>query len=425
MPIQIFRAVALAVAKAVAQAAALLPIAATCWPLPASAAPLSLDAALELAVARSEATRSARAGLSSATESARAAGQLPDPMLRAGIENLPVTGADRLHTARDSMTMKRLGIAQEWLSADKRAARQSTADAIVGRETNAVRTATAQTRLQTALAYLDAWYAGETLALTTLATHHAHEELEAARARLSSSSGNSAEVLAMTGALGSAEDASAEALQQQSSATLALQRWVGVAPEALTPVAVATVPTEPAFVEAHPAVLALQRDLQVARQAAAATASERRPNWTWEVSYGQRTGYADMVSVGVSIPLPIAPEQRQDRDTASKLALADKAEADLAEATRAATTEYRTIASEAQRLRERIDRYRTGVVVPAAQRTAVATAAYRSNQFPLTTLFEARHAEVEVQRRLLALQRELARTQAQLAFKPIDQGVSR
>ena len=34
-------------------------------------------------------------------------------------------------------------------------------------------------------------------------------------------------------------------------------------------------------------------------------------------------------------------------------------------------------------------------------------------------LFEARHAEVEAQRKLLALQRDLARTQAQLAFKPI------
>lgn len=406
-------------------AACAVTLSAAFLPLAVSATPLSFDAALDLAVARSEAMRSARAGLSSAAESARAAGQLPDPMLRAGIENLPVTGADRLHTARDSMTMKRLGIAQEWLSADKRAARQAAADAIVERENNAVRTATAQTRLQTALAYLDAWYAGEALTLTTRAAHHAHEELETARARLSSSTGSAAEVLAMTGALGLAEDASAEALQQQSSAMLALQRWVGIAPEALTPVAAASAPTEPVFVDAHPAVLALQRELQVARQAAAATASERRPNWTWEVSYGQRTGYADMASVGVSIPLPIAREQRQDRETASKLALADKAEAELAEATRAATTEYRTFANEAQRLRDRIDRYRAGVVAPAAQRTAVVTAGYRSNQASLTTLFEARHAEVEVQRRLLALQRELAKTQAQLAFKPIDQGASR
>jgi len=37
-------------------------------------------------------------------------------------------------------------------------------------------------------------------------------------------------------------------------------------------------------------------------------------------------------------------------------------------------------------------------------------------------LFEARHAEVEIQRRLLALQRDLAKVQAQLAFKPVHGG---
>jgi outer membrane protein TolC len=75
-------------------------------------------------------------------------------------------------------------------------------------------------------------------------------------------------------------------------------------------------------------------------------------------------------------------------------------------------------------LHERIERYRNGVVTPAGQRTAVATAAYRSNQGTLLTLFEARHAEVEAQRKLLVLQRDLARTQAQLAFKPLEQGAA-
>ena len=40
-------------------------------------------------------------------------------------------------------------------------------------------------------------------------------------------------------------------------------------------------------------------------------------------------------------------------------------------------------------------------------------------QVPLMTLFESRHAEVEVQRKLLALQRDLAKARAQLAFKPV------
>ena len=399
-------------------------LAAALLPYLATAAPLSLETALQLAAQRSETARAARAGVLSATEAAHAAAQLPDPTLRLGIDNMPATGSDRFHTARDSMTMKRIGISQEWLSADKRAARQAAADASVGRETVQAKAAAADTRLQTALAYLDAFYAGENLKLATLMAHHAHEELEASRARLSSAAGSSQDVLALTSARGATEDETADIQQQQNAAQVAFQRWVGVLPDELLPTGSIALPSEQSYVAAHPTVAAMQRDVDVARQAAAVTASNRKPNWTWEVAYGQRTGYSDMVSVGVNIPLPVAPGERQDRDTAAKLALVQKAEAELVEATRAATAEYRSLSSDAQRLQQRIDRYRAGVVVPAAQRTAAATATYRSGQSSLVGLFEARHAEVEAQRKLLTLQRDLAKTQVQLAFRPLTAEVS-
>ncbi len=109
--------------RAAALAAALLPAA---W---AGAAPLSLDEALALAVQRSQLTRSARAGAQGAAEMARAAGQQPDPMLSVGIDNLPATGPERLSTTAEGMTMKRIAIAQEWVAADKRAAREALAQA--------------------------------------------------------------------------------------------------------------------------------------------------------------------------------------------------------------------------------------------------------------------------------------------------------
>jgi len=403
--------------RAAASAVALLPYL-------VAAAPLTLETALDLAVLRSEPSRAARAGVASATESARAAGQLPDPTLRFGVENLPVTGPDRFNTARDSMTMKRIGIAQEWLSQEKRDARQAAAEASVGRETVQVQASLADTRLQTSLAYLDALFASKALQLTTLMEHHAHEEQEASRARLSSSTGNSQEVLALTAARGVAEDESAEVMQQESAAKVALQRWVGIAPDELAPAPEFLLPTEQAYVQANPAVQAMQREIEVAQKTATVVASNRKANWTWEVAYGQRSGFSDMVTVGVSIPLQLAPAERQDRETAAKLALVEKAEAELAEATRAATAEYRALSSDAQRLKERIDRYREGVVAIANQRTAAATAAYRSNQGSLLTLFEARHAEVDAQRKLLALQRDLAKTRAQLAFKPLNVGAA-
>jgi outer membrane protein TolC len=394
-------------------------------PALAAPAPLSLEQALALAVERSEAARSARAGVLGASEAARAAAQLPDPALRAGIDNLPITGADRFSTTREAMTMKRIGIAQEWVSADKRAARQAAADAMVGRESAAAGAAAAEVRVQTALAFLDAYFATETLRLAMLAEHHGQEELEAAKGRLAASAGGGQEVLALESALGLAEDDAAELRQQQGAAMVALERWVGVAADELLAPAPLATGAEQAFVERHPLVLGARRELDLARQLAAVAASNRRPNWAWELSYGQRTGYSDLVSFGVNIPLPIAAEQRQDRETSAKLALVDKAEANLAEATRAATAEFRTLAGDAQRLAERVQRVQRAVLTPARQRTAAALAGYRSNQLSLAGLFEVRHLELEAQRKLLALRRDLAKTQAQLAFKPLTDGDTR
>jgi outer membrane protein TolC len=157
----------------------------------------------------------------------------------------------------------------------------------------------------------------------------------------------------------------------------------------------------------------------VARQEVEVARLNRKPNWSYEVSYGQRVGRPDLMSFGVSIPLPVAPGARQDRETAAKLALVEKAEADAEEARRAAAGEYAALSSDARRLQARIERFQTAVLEPLKQRTAATLAAYRANQASLVMLFEARHAEVEAQRKVLNLQRDLAKTQAQLVFKPI------
>jgi outer membrane protein TolC len=404
--------------RAVALAAASLPAA---W---AVAASLSIDQAIDLAVQRSQLTRSARAGVVSAAEMARAAGQQPDPMLNVGIDNLPATGRSRFNTNAEDMTMKRIGIAQEWVSAEKRAAREAAAQAMAGRESLMEQVAAADARLQTAMAYVDAYYAGQALTLTTLNEKHAREELEAGKGRLATVTGNSAEVLGLSSALGSADDESADMRQQQSASFVTLQRWTGRAADELSEPRLAVVPTLDGFVAAHPLVVAKQRDIEVARQEVQVARLNRRPNWTYEVSYGQRQGRPDLVSFGVSIPLTVAPAERQDRETAAKLALVDKVEAELEEVRRAAAGEYASLSSDARRLQERIERFRAGVLTPLKQRTEATLGGYRSNQASLVMVFEARHAEVEAQRKLLNLQRDLARTQAQLVFKPISQGAA-
>jgi len=404
--------------RAVALAAALLP---TPW---AVAAPLSLDQAIDLAVQRSQMTRSARAGAMSAAEMARAAGRQADPMLNVGIDNLPVTGSNRFNTSAEDMTMKRIGIAQEWVWAETRTAREAAAQAIAGRESVMEKVAAAEARMQTAMAYVETYYAGQALALAVLNEMHAREQLEAGKGRLATVAGSSAEVLALTSAVGRAEDESGDTRQQQSAAAAGLQRWTGTTADELFEPRLAVAPPLDEFVTSHPLVVARQRDIEVTRQEVQVSRLNRRPNWTYELSYGQRQGRPDLMSFVVNIPLTLAPAERQDRETAAKQGLVDKAEAELEEVRRAAAGEYAALASQSGRLQERIERFQAGVLTPLKQRTAATLAAYRSNQASLVMLFEARHAEVEAQLKLLNLQRDLAKTQAQLVFKPVSQGAA-
>jgi outer membrane protein, heavy metal efflux system len=406
------------VLRTAALAAALLP--ATC----AFGAPLSIDQAVDRAVQRSQLTRAARAGAVSAAETARVAGQLPDPMLTIGLDNLPATGGQRFSSSAEDMTMKRIGLSQEWVGADKRAARESVGLAMQRREAVLEHVAAADARMQTAMAYVDTYYASEAWKLTVLNERHAREALEAGKGRLAAAAGSSAEVLALTGALGTAEDESAEMKQQQASAAAVLERWIGAPTDELDLPRLSGAPGPDAFVSGHPLVLARQRDLDLARQEAEATRLDRRPNWRYDISYGQRVGRPDLVSVGVSIPLPVAPSARQDRETAAKLALVDKAEADLLEARRIAAGEHAALANDVRWLQSRIDRYAMAVLQPLRQRTESTLAAYRSGQANLAMVFEARHAEVEAQRKLLGLQRDLMRAQAQLVFKPVFPGAA-
>jgi outer membrane protein, heavy metal efflux system len=402
--------------RAAALAAAILPAMAPAF---AQAAPITLEDAIARAVQRSEATRAARAGAASAGETARAAGQLPDPMLGVSVENLPATGPERFNTRVEPMTMKRIALSQEWVPSDKRALRESAASAALARENATIAAAASDTRLHTALAYIDSYFAAEALKLGEDSGHHAHEALGVAKARLASGGASSPDVLALASAQGLAEDEAAEARQQLASAAVNLSRWTGLAREEFAVPSLPQPVDEQSFVERNPAVVQKQREIDMARAEAAVASTNRRPNWTWEVAYGQRTGMPDLVSVGVNIPLPIAPAARQDRETAAKLALAEKAEAELAEAQRAAQAEYRQLASDASRLAQRITSIEANVIVPAKQRTMATTAALASNLASLAMTFEARHMELEAQRKLLMLQRDLARVQAQLAFKPL------
>ena len=120
--------------------------------------PLTLDQALRLAQERSRQLPAHDFAAAAAREMSLAAGQLPDPTLKAGINNLPIDGADRFSVARDFMTMRSIGVMQEFTRDDKRKARAARFE----REAEAAEAgravALANLRRDTAIAWLERHY---------------------------------------------------------------------------------------------------------------------------------------------------------------------------------------------------------------------------------------------------------------------------
>lgn len=387
--------------------------------------PFTLDAALQSATDHSASMQAAQASVRASSEAAVKAGQLPDPMLKAGIDNLPVNGGQRFTVGQDFMTMRRIGIEQEWVSGDKRRLRSALANEQVGRERAGYLAQLASVRQQTATAWLNAVYAKQALALQQALLDHMNHEFDATKASYRGAKASAADVVQARAMLAQTQDQWLKARQVYQTALIALSRWTAVPASDVT----GTPPAPESFVSSlppdelrvsQPALITAADDIAVAEADTAVANSERRPNWTWEVAYQQRGGaYSNMVSVGVTIPLPLDRKNRQNRDVAEKAELATKARLMYEDTLRQVQADIRTQSETLASGRERIANLSASLLPAADQRVQLANAAYRAGTGSLADTFAARRAQLDAQLQVLDLRRDVSQTWAQLEYQVV------
>ncbi|KWT70858.1 MULTISPECIES: TolC family protein [unclassified Variovorax] len=383
---------------------------------------LTLERAVELAQQRSRQLPAQDAAASASREMAVAAGQLPDPTLKAGINNLPVNGADRFSLTRDFMTMRSIGVMQELTRADKRQARATRFE----REAEAAEAgravALASLLRDTAAAWLERHYRERVRAILVAQRDEAGLQIDAADAAYRGGRGSQADAFAARSAVALIDDRIRQADRQIATAKTKLARWVGDdAHRALAaPPNLANLPLDERNLDAeiadHPQIAMLARQEEVARAEAEVARSNKRSDWSVELMYSQRgPAYSNMVSVNVSIPLQVDPAKRQDRELAAKLALADQAHDQRAEAIRERLAEARSWLQEWQSNRERLAHYDKTLIPLASERTRAAMAAYRGGGL-LGSVLEARRMEIDTRMERVRLEMETAGLWAQLNY---------
>lgn len=170
--------------------------------------------------------------------------------------------------------------------------------------------------------------------------------------------------------------------------------------------------------------LAHHAEVAVARENEAVAAAEARlversrtPDWTVEVAYQQRgAGFADMMSFGISVPLPMFAAQRQTREILAVHAALAQARATRDDLERQHRAELRALVEEWQSYGERLATLESRLLPYVRDRVTLTLAAYRGGSGSLQQTLEARRAEVDARLQILTLRRERARVWAALNF---------
>ncbi len=384
---------------------------------------LSLERAVAAATGRSQLVIAADAQALAARETATAAGQLPDPVLKLGLNNLPIDGPDRYSVMRDFMTMRSVGVVQELTRADKRSARVRRAEREVELAQVARQATVADLQRDTALAWLERSYQESMQELLKSQIAQAELQVEAAQTLYRSGKGSQAEVFAARGSAEQLRDGLAQVERRVAVASTQLARWIGDgARGSLAARPTLTLPawTEGALAEhlaRHPQIAAATQQAAIADSQADLARAAKSSDWSVELQYSQRgPAYSNMVSINLSVPLQWDPKNRQDRELAARLASVDEARARRGELQRAHEAEVRAMLQEWHSHEERLGRYDASLLPVATQRSEAALASYRAGSGPLTAVLDARRGELEVRIERLRIEMDRARIWAQLNY---------
>jgi cobalt-zinc-cadmium efflux system outer membrane protein len=309
--------------------------------------------------------------------------------------------------AADEMTMRRIGVMQEWPSRTKRLARQASADA---QADGVVRDALAQraaVEFAAGNAWIDVWAAETERSLLQAVHAEAGRAARLAAARLASAAGGTGDALAAQVVAAESYNELRRSEAQVQAARATLVRWLPDLPDVALAASpdFSTLRVEPerlrARLDQHAALQVWQSRLRSADAAVALARAERRPDLAFAVSYGARSDLSDMLMAEVRIGLPLFARRRQDRGVAARFAEREAVEAEREHARREQQALLERELAEWESLRDERQRYEEQLLPLARDRTAIALAAYGAGA-AIEPWIQARRDELATRRRYVA-----------------------
>ncbi|PTQ10082.1 transporter [Sphingomonas oleivorans] len=397
----------------------------------ALAEPLTFDAALQRAAREAPSLQANEAGVDATRSAAIAAGRLPDPTLDLGVQGFPVSGPNAGSFNRDDFTMTTIGLSQQFPNPAKRRAQRERAQADIGIAEAGAAAEAQNVRLETALAWVDLYYAKRRLAQLQRLDASLSELQATVSARLASGSARPSAALEPDQLRGAVNDRRSDLAAEVTKAQARLARFTGDLQ--------ADVSGDPPMLEVDraqlaarlgglPRLQALDAETRAADAETELARADKRPDWRVSTSYGRRDpAFGDLVSVGVSIDLPLFARRRQDPKIAARASEAERARLMRAAGERELAAALNGDLADHAMHHQRLMNARNTLVPLAKHRAELDMASYAAGKLDLGSALLSSLALAEAEVDALAREADVARDTIRINFTygPITDGGTR
>ena len=390
-----------------------------------SRVPLTITEAEDIALSAEPGREEFLARAEALTEQSVAAGQLPDPTLRVGLANYPISGGS---FSTEGMTQAQLGIRQSFPKGDSRSLSTSRLLAMADGQNRHADARDLDVLAATRYSWLETYYWHSAEAVLEESRPFFADLITITRSMYAVGRKTQYDVLRAELELARLNDRLIEANRAYAGAQAALSQWLGRdayrSPAMKLPAwdALPKLDELERNLDSHPLLLSAGANV-MAMQASVDLAEEsRKPGWALDLGYGYRDGFlpsgeprSDFISMSVTVDLPVSRKNRQDRKLAAALS---ERSASVSNRERLAADLLSQLALQYSRWQEQARRlalYETEILSLSNAQAEAAMLAYQSDTGTFSDVMNAYIDDLDTRLKYIRLQVEHTQTYASLA----------
>jgi len=387
--------------------------------------PLTLAEAEDRALLEEPGQQALRAKAAALSERGVVAGELPDPMLRVGINNFPIQSGG---FTTEGMTHAAVGLRQAFPAGHSRSIDMRRFDLLAGEMQHNAEARGRNVLVATRKAWLELYYWQKTHELVLESRPFFGDLATITRSLYAVGRKSQQDVLRAELELSRLDDRVIEIERQKSRSEAALGEWIGH--DASRPVAdklpgweqVPELETLQEFLSQHPMLLAA--DAQVdARAASVELTNERsKPSWAVDLGYSYRDGFlpsgeprSDFVTVGVTVGLPFFRKKSIDSNLSAALHEKTAAESGREQTLRGLSSQLQSEHARWRDLTRRLSLYDSRILSQSNDNATASLLAYQSDESDFANVMLAYIDDLNTRIERIRLQVERAQCYAVLA----------